>query len=121
MNMKDVKDLLINTLENAFGYDVILQGSMSDDAKYPDSFFTYFNNETSDTLFFDNNETVVIWDFDLNIYSNDPAIVNSALVTAKQVLKEQGFIIDGVGHDVLSDEPSHTGRGITVLYVEKVR
>lgn len=117
----DVKGLLISTLESEFHYPVILQGSMSDDAEYPDSFFTFFNNETSDNLFFDNLENVVIWNFDLNIYSNDPETVNSALVTAKQVLKAQDFIIDGVGYDVLSDEPSHTGRGITVLYIEKVR
>lgn len=121
MNMTDVKALLINTLKNAFGYDVILQGSMSDDAEYPDSFFTYFNNETSDNLFFDNSETITIWDFDLNIYSNDPAIVNSVLLEAKALLKAEGFIIDGVGYDVLSDEPTHTGRGINVIYIQKVR
>lgn len=117
----DVKQLLIDTLENAFNYPVILQGSLSEDDEYDDSFFTFFNNDTIDDAFFDNNETQTIWDFDLNFYSNDPTLVNSVLVEAKALLKAQGFIIDGVGYDVLSDEPTHTGRGINVTYIQKVR
>ena len=64
---------------------------------------------------------MVIWDFDVNYYSNDPASVNSTLIEAKRKLKSVGFIPDGSGYDVISDEATHTGRGINILYVEKVR
>lgn len=94
---------------------------MSDDDEYPESFFTFFNNETSDDDFFDNIETITIWDFDLNIYSSDPEIVNNMLPQAKPLLKAQGFIVDGKGYDVLSDVETHTGRGINILYIERVR
>lgn len=114
----DIKDLFINTLKNEFGFPVILQGSMSDDDEYPDSFFTFFNNSTTSEAFYDNKETETVWDFDLNFYSNNPDLVNSILLEAKTALKAQGFIIDGKGYDVLSDEPTHTGRGINVLFVE---
>ena len=120
----DVKELLISTILPLVDNDeskVILQGSMSDDATYPDAFFTFWNNDTSDDAYYDNAETQVIWDFDLNFYSNDPASVNSVFLQAKRLLKAVGFIIDGSGHDVLSDEPTHTGRGINLLYIEKVR
>jgi hypothetical protein len=117
----DVKQLLIDTVFNHFHYPVYQQGSMSDSEKYPDSFFTFFNNETNDDRFFDNQETVTIWDFDLNIYSVDPEVVNGTLREAKQLLKAAGFIVNGLGYDVLSDEETHTGRGINVLYIEKVR
>lgn len=120
----DVKELLISTILPLVDNDeskVILQGSMSDDATYPDAFFTFWNNSTSDEAYYDNAETQVIWDFDLNFYSNDPASVNSVLLQAKRLLKAVGFIPDGSGHDVLSDEPTHTGRGINLLYIEKVR
>ena len=117
----DVKTLLINTLTEAFNFPVILQGSLSNDDAYPDSFFTFWNNDTTDEAFFDNTETQVIWDFDLNYYSNDPASVNSVLLEAKQLLKAVGFIPDGSGYDVLSDEPTHTGRGMNLLFIEKVR
>lgn len=115
----DVKSLLINTLAS-FGFPIYLQGSLSDEDEYPTTFFTFFNNSTSDDRFFNNNETVTIWDFDLNIYSNDPAIVNTVLLTAKPLLKAAGFIVDGIGYDVLSDQPSHTGRGINLIYVERM-
>lgn len=115
-----VKDLLIETLES-FNYPIYLQGSLSINDEYPDSFFTFFNNQTSDSAFYDNNEFQTIWDFDLNFYSNDPELVNSVLLEAKALLKAQNFIVDGVGYDVLSDEITHTGRGINVIYIQKVR
>ena len=115
----DVKKLLIDTLEEAFKLEVILQGSMPEEDKYPDSFFTFFNNETSSDEWYDNSESVTVWDFDLNFYSNDPATVNDMLLEAKRLLREKGFIIDGKGYDVLSDEPTHTGRGINIIYIEK--
>lgn len=118
--MTDVKQLLIDTI-SSFNYPVKQQGSMSDSDEYPDSFFTFFNNETNDDNFFDNQETITIWDFDLNIYSIDPEVVNTTLLEAKPLLKAAGFIVNGVGYDVLSDEETHTGRGINVLYIEKVR
>lgn len=116
----DVKQLLIDTI-SSFNYPIYQQGSMSDSDEYPDSFFTFFNNDTNDDNFFDNQETMTIWDFDLNIYTNDPDVLNNTLSEAKPLLKAAGFIVDGVGYDVLSDEKTHVGRGINVLYIEKVR
>ena len=121
MPLTDVKMLLINTLTEEFNLPVILQGSLSAADEYPAAFFTFWNNYTTDDAFFDNTESETIWNFDLNYYSNDPASVNSVLVQAKQLLKQVGFIPDGSGHDVLSDEPTHTGRGMTLLFIEKVR
>lgn len=115
----DVKQLLIDTLES-FNLPVYLQGSMSDDEQYPDSFFTFWNNSTADDAFFDNTESRTIWDFDLNIYSNDPAVVNTTLLAAKKQLKAVGFIPNGSGYDVISDEPTHTGRGMNILYIERI-
>lgn len=117
----DVKGLLISTLTEAFDLPVILQGSLSIEDAYPDAFFTFWNNYSNDDAFFDNTESETIWNFDLNYYSNDPSSVNSVLLEAKQLLKAVGFIPDGSGHDVLSDEPTHTGRGMTLLFIEKVR
>lgn len=116
----EVKQLLIDTL-SSFNYPIYLQGSLSEDSDYPSSFFTYFNNETSDDEFYDNQESITIWNFDLNIYSTDPSVVNSTFTIAKPLLKSAGFIVDGVGYDVLSDSAAYTGRGINLIYIEKVR
>ena len=112
-----MKDLLINTIAT-LGYPIILQGSLNENEAYPESFFTFWNNDTPDGSHYDNEAISYIWDFDLNFYSTDPSLVNTKLLEAKTLLKAEGFIIGGKGYDVASDEPTHTGRGIHVLKIE---
>ena len=112
-----MKDLLISTLE-PLGYPIRQQGSLLPNEAYPESFFTFWNNDASGEGFYDNDETRYTWDFDLNFYSTDPDLVNSKLLEAKALLKAAGFTVTGKGHDVASDEVTHTGRGIHVLKIE---
>lgn len=113
-----MEDLLIKTLE-VLGYPVKLQGSMTPKELYPEHFFTYWNDSADGSSFFDNKEGAIVWAYSLNFYSTSPLLVNSTLLTAKVLLKEEGFTVTGAGYDVMSDEPTHTGRGITVLYRQK--
>lgn len=110
-------ELLINTLKD-LNFPIIRQGSISEDESYPDTFFTYWNNDTPGDAFYDNKENKFIWNFDLNAYSTDPLIVYQMLKDAKIKLKEKGFIVTGQGYDVASDESSHIGRGINVIKEE---
>ena len=109
-----MEDKLIELLE-AFGYPVFRQGSLAEDEPYPNSFFTFWNNETPEGTYYDNQNHSETGDFDVNFYSTDPELVDSKLTEAKETLKQNGFIITDSGHDVASDEQTHTGRGITVL------
>ncbi len=113
-----MKDLLIQTLE-PLGYPIRQQGSFKKFEPYPDSFFTFWNNSADGAQYYDNADNATVWDFDLNFYSNDPALVNGTLLEAKKLLRTQGFIVAGAGYDVASDEETHTGRGINVLYLER--
>jgi hypothetical protein len=113
-----MEDLLISTLE-ALGYPVRLQGSLLPDESYPDSFFTYWNNSADGVSYYSNNEVAIVWDYSLNFYSVDPLLVSSKLLEAKNLLVKAGFTVSGAGYDVPSDEPSHTGRGISLLYRQK--
>lgn len=113
-----MEDLLINTLE-ALGYPVRLQGSLLPDESYPDHFFTFWNDSADGTSYYSNNEGAIVWAYSVNFYSNDPLIVNTKLLEAKQLLKDAGFIVTGAGYDIPSDEPTHTGRGIEALYRQK--
>ena len=66
------------------------------------------------------NEAIdYIWNFDVNFYSDNPELVNTKMLEVKSLLQENGFIINGKGYDVASDEPTHTGRGMNVLKIEK--
>lgn len=113
----DVKTTLIDLLKS-FGYPVKLQGSLTENESYPNSFFTIWNNETNDGDHYDNNPINYIWDFTIYFYSIDPLLVNTVLLNAKTLLKNNGWIIGGKGYDVPSDEPSHTGRAMDALYQE---
>lgn len=113
-----MKNELINILE-AYNYPVRLQGSIAPEEGYPETFFTIWNNETTDGNHYDNNPVSCIWDFTVYLYSTDPTIVNTVLESAIGDLKAAGWIISGKGYDVPSDEPTHTGRAVDVLYIER--
>ena len=110
-----MEDLLISTLET-MGYPVRLQGSLLAKESYPDNFFTFWNDSADGSSFYSNEEEAILWQYSLNFYSIDPILVNSKLLEAKSLLKAAGFIVSGAGYSVMSDEPTHTGRGITILY-----
>ena len=114
-----MEDLLLSTLE-ALGYPVRLQGSLLPADTYPDSFFTYWNDSADGDSFYSNTEGAILWAYSLNFYSTDPVLVNTKLLEAKRLLKGAGFIVSGAGYDVPSDEATHTGRGISLLYRQKL-
>ena len=114
-----MEDLLISTLET-LGYSVDLQGSYAPEQTYPDHFFTYWNDSTDGQSYYSNKEGAILWSYSVNFYSVDPLLVNTKLLEAKALLKAQGFMVSGAGYSVMSDEPTHTGRGITVRYLQKL-
>lgn len=112
-----MEDLLIEILES-FGYPVKLQGSLLENEPYPDHFFTFWNNDSYGESHYDNDEKSITYDYDVNFYSNDPERVYSVLRDAKKKLKQNNFIVSGDGYSVMSDESTHTGRGMNVKYLK---
>lgn len=111
------EDNLISVLER-FGFPVIRQGSLGAEETYPEMFFTFWNNQSFDGQHYDNEAHMIVSDFDVNIYATDPAAAYEKLREAKRLLKKHNFIITDSGHDVASDESTHIGRGMTVLFME---
>ena len=110
-----MEDLLISILET-LDYPVRKQGSLLPDEPYPDSFFTFWNDSADGVSFYSNDERAILWSYSLNFYSTDPVLVNSKLMEAKRLLRNAGWVVSGAGYDVPSDEATHTGRGISLLY-----
>lgn len=107
---------LIEILQT-FGYPVRRQGSLAPDETYPSSFFTFWNGSTNDWHHYDNTENGTVWAYTVYFYSTDPALTHTVLTDAKRRLRNGGWIVDGVGFDVPSDEDSHTGRAIDIIFI----
>ena len=114
-----MEDLLISILEQ-LGYPVRRQGSLLPDEPYPDHFFTFWNDSADGMSYYSNNEGAILWQYSLNFYSNDPNLVTTKLLEAKALLKRGGWVVNGAGYDVASDESTHTGRGLTILYRQNI-
>lgn len=113
-----MEDALI-TLLATFKYPVIRQGSLAPGQAYPDTFFTFWNNDEEGEAFYDNQTAAVTHDYDVNVYSTNPSNVYSLLASARDLLRQNGWIITSRGYDVASDEITHVGRGMTVEYLEQ--
>lgn len=112
-----MKKILTELLET-FGYPVFLQGSLSAEEDYPDSFFTFWNFDTPEEAFYDNDANQALWGFWVYFYSVDPRLVEIMPERARKSLKENGFILHGKAHDIAVDKPTHTGAFITVYKFE---
>lgn len=111
-----MEDKLIEILED-FNYPVYRQGSLAGQ-EYPDDFFTFWNSDSPDHAHYDNADYGTEWSFSVNFYSNNPLHTYEVLGEAIIALKAAGFIADGKGYDVQSDEITHTGRGVGLKYLE---
>lgn len=97
---------------------VYQQGSMSRNQDYPVEFLTYWPSETRDHKHYDNTASGCVWTLDVNCYSSAPSGPYSTLQLVIQKLREAGWIISGKGHAVASDHNTHTGWGITAVFIE---
>ena len=60
-----MEDALITILES-FKYPVYRQGSMSNDAEYPETFITFWNNTSDNHAYYDNDGATIIPSMDKN-------------------------------------------------------
>lgn len=109
---------LIDTI-TPLGYPIFQQGSLAEDAPYPQSFFTFWNFQSEEVKTFDNEPIGCEWGYWLYFYSTDPLLVESELLNAKKLLKAANFDVWGKGEDVKSDVITHTGRMIGIYYDER--
>lgn len=112
-----MKQKLIKTL-SAFGYPVHLQGTLNPEEAYPHTFITFFVDSTDDNGHFENKTNSIDWSFSVILYSDDPEIVNTKPNEIRAALKAAGFIPQGKGNDIMSDEPTHTGWAMDFVITE---
>ena len=112
-----MENALIAILES-FKYPVIRQGSLPASKAYDPTFITWWNTAEDGMSFYDNEaEGLVVYEYDVNVYSESPNMAYSLLYDIRAALKSAGWIILSRGYDVASDEPTHTGRGMHVAFL----
>lgn len=104
-----MKQLLIEKLEQICPDNVYLQGTLSADEPYPTEFITFWVDDTNDRAHYDDDVQSIDWYFSVMVYATDPDRVKELSNLARAKLKAAGFIPQGRGHDLASDEPTHTG------------
>ena len=113
----DVKAEFLSIL-GEYDYPIFLQGTLESDDAYPESFFTFWNDDTIDLSYYDNLAHRCVWNFSLYFFSTDPDLVNSILLDVKKDFQSAGWFVRGRGYDAPADNPSHTGRAIDLSYID---
>lgn len=113
-----MKQTLIDVLETICPNNVYLQGTLNPNDAYPESFITFWCDDTRDGSHYNNNVHSITWDFSVIYYSSNPALVNTVPAQIRTALKSAGFIPQGRGNDIVSDRTSHTGWAMDFLITE---
>lgn len=100
------------------GETLVLQGTLDPAQPYPDDFVTIWTDYTADNSHFDNVVNSVDWNFTVIYYSNDPEKIATKPIEIIAALRAAGFVPQGKGQDIPSDEPTHTGWAMEFIGVE---
>lgn len=118
-----MKQKLIDALTNC-GFDegatILLQGTLDTNEAYPAEFVTIWTDYTADNSHFDNGVKSVDWHFTVVYYTNDPALISVKPKEIINTLRAAGFVPQGKGQDIPSDEATHTGWAMEFLCVENL-
>ena len=115
-----MKQKLIDILEQFCPDNVFLQGTRNPEEAYPPELLTFWTNSTTSRAHYDNEVDSVNWNFYVMYYADDPTLVNTKPLEIAAALKAAGFVQQGKGNDILSDEETHTGWAMEFTYSEKI-
>ena len=105
---------------SATGCEYARQGSFSESENIPDTYFAFWNLDTPEDGFYDNNPTRAVWHWQVYLYTKDPSIMYSKMDELIALARQSGFVPDGRAWDIPTDEPGYVGRSVRLLYVETI-
>lgn len=114
----NVKQRLIDAL-TPLGFPVLLQGTIPQGEAYPEAFITFWVTDTADGDHYDNAPAYWHWEVDVYFYATDPREVEAEPQRIREALKGAGFVPQGRGYDIPSDEPTHTGWAMEYYFREE--
>ena len=111
---------MFEKLEEIFkemGVDYFRQGSYGDE-EYPAHFFTFWNADTPEGGYYDNEAHKCVYVWYVYFYTNNPSEIYSTLDDFIKRAKGKGFILKSRGNDAPTDDKAFLGRYVVLNYVE---
>lgn len=102
-----LKDDVITAL-SPLGYPVYLQGTIAPEQR-PKSYFAFFFYASTTGASYDNAAAYYLPSLTVMFFSTDAELVATAPELARDALEKIDYIPQGIGNDVLSDDPAFTG------------
>lgn len=102
----------------ALGYPYARQGSFQEGETPPESLFTFWNADTPEEGFYDNQAHKAVWVWYVYAYTKNANLIYTMIDEFINEAKKKGFIMDGKAHDIPSDAPDYFGRYVALRYVE---
>ena len=106
-------------LFNEIGLPYFRQGSMSD-ADYKPEFFTFWNIDTPNDSFYDNEEHRYIEYVQVGFYTNDANKIYSGMDNFIEKAKEKGFVLAGRPQDANAGKADYFGRVCYLRIINKL-
>ena len=94
------------------------QGSLSD-ADYDPSFFTFWNIDTPESSFYDNEAHQYNEYVQVGFYTNEPELIYSQMDDFITRAKAKGFVIQGKAKDANADKDNYFGRVCYIRIIHK--
>lgn len=91
------------------GLPYFRQGSLSDN-NYPNSFFTFWNIDTPEMSFYDNDSKRYCEYVQVAFYTNDASLIYSQMDDFISRAKALGFVTQGLARDTNADKADYFGR-----------
>jgi len=120
----EVKEKLINVLEQFCPDNVFLQGTLNAEQDFPQKFITFFITSSQLNAFYDNVESERDFYITVIFYSNNPAEISTYAENIMNALRADGFVLEDAGNDIIStvptNTPTHTGWAMDFIYIKRI-
>lgn len=92
------------------------QGSLTD-KEYPKEFFTFWNIDTPEYSFYDNQSHRYVDIIQVGFYTNDATKIYSVMDDFVERAKQKDFVLRGKPKDADADQPGYFGRVCVVQII----
>ena len=110
----------LEPLLEATGWDYARQGSFAAEGPLPATFWTFWNDRTSEDQHYDDMPHRAVWRWQVYLYTQDPAIMYSAMDSLIASARAAGFVPEGRAEDIDAKEPGYVGRTVRLRFAENL-